>query len=59
MKRSDASPSIRIWRDPGGDWKWQAGSVFGAADNEREAREAAERIAGNLTKPRPAGRVRE
>jgi hypothetical protein len=55
------SANSKIWRDPGGDWKWQAGSVFGTADTQQEARELAVQFGKALPrrskkrKPRKAG----
>ena len=37
--------ATRIWRESDGGFRWQAGQVFGTADDETEAREAARRTA--------------
>jgi hypothetical protein len=35
--------ATRVWRESDGGFRWQAGQVFGTADDETEAREAARR----------------
>jgi hypothetical protein len=39
---------IKVWRDSSGEWRWSCARVFGTADDEAEARQAASQASRKL-----------